>query len=103
MGKIVAIGGGDLSTLKTEPIDRAIIGLSGKSSPRALFIPTASEDVRNGDSVEYWKTFDQAYRVAYGCETEVLYLLRETPDAAEVARKIAQADIIYVGAAIRSR
>ena len=96
MGKIVAIGGGDLSALVTEPIDRATMELasvgSGRQSLRALFIPTASSD-----SVEYWETFDQAYRVAYGCETEVLYLLGSTPDQAEVARKIAWADIIYVG------
>lgn len=92
MGNIVAIGGGDLSTLATEPIDRTIIELSGKSSPHALFIPTASSD-----SVEYWETFDRAYRVAYGCATDVLYLLGPTPDPSEVARKIERADIIYVG------
>ena len=92
MGKIVAIGGGDLSTMATEPIDRTIIELSGKRSPHALFIPTASSD-----SVEYWETFDRAYRVAYGCDTDVLYLLGATPDPSEVARKIEGADIIYVG------
>ena len=92
MGKIVAIGGGDLSTLATEPIDRAIIGLSGKSNPRALFIPTASSD-----SVEYWENFDRAYRTEYGCETEVLYLLGPTPDPVDVSGRIARADIIYVG------
>ena len=92
MGKIVAIGGGDLSALATEPIDRMIIELSGKRGPRALFIPTASSD-----SVEYWETFDRAYRLAYGCETDVLYLLGATPDPLEVARKIERADIIYVG------
>ena len=70
MGKIVAIGGGDLSTLATAPIDRTIIELSEKRSPHALFIPTASSD-----SVEYWETFDQAYRHSYGCTTDVLYLL----------------------------
>lgn len=88
----MAIGGGDLSTLATEPIDRTIMELSGKQSPRTLFIPTASSD-----SVEYWETFDQAYRVAYGCDTDVLYLLGTTPDPSEVARKIESADIIYVG------
>ena len=92
MGKIVAIGGGDLSVLATEPIDRAIIELSGKRSPHALFIPTASSD-----SVEYWETFDQAYRVAYGCDTDVLYLLGTAPDPSDVARKIERADLIYVG------
>ena len=49
MGAIVAIGGGDVRTLATQPIDIEIIRLSGKSSPNALFIPTASSD-----SVEYW-------------------------------------------------
>ena len=49
MGKIVAIGGGDLRTLETLSIDREIINLTGKSRPRALFIPTASSD-----SEEYW-------------------------------------------------
>ncbi len=96
MGKIVAIGGGDLRALATEPIDRAIIELAperpASRRPSALFIPTAS-----GDSVEYWEAFDQAYRVAYGCDTDVLYLLGATPDPAETARKIGGADIIYVG------
>ena len=92
MGKIVAIGGGDLSTLATEPIDRTIIELSWERGPHALFLPTASSD-----SVEYWETFDRAYRVAYGCTTDVLYLLGVTPDPSEVARKIDRADIIYVG------
>ena len=92
MGKIVAIGGGDLGALATEPIDRAIIQMTEKRDPDALFIPTASSD-----SVEYWETFDRAYRVAYGCPTDVLYLLGATPDPSEVARKIERADIIYVG------
>ena len=96
MGKIVAIGGGDLSALATEPIDRVIMELSPRrpvaSRPNALFIPTASSD-----SVEYWEAFDQAYRVAYGCDTDVLYLLGATPDPEETALKIGGADIIYVG------
>ena len=47
--------------------------------------------------MEYWENFDQAYRVAYGCDTDVLYLLGATPDPSEVARKIERADVIYVG------
>ena len=96
MGKIVAIGGGDLSTLATEPIDRVIMELASKRPGaerlKALFIPTASSD-----SVEYWETFDQAYRIGYGCDTGALFLLGSTPDPAEVARKIESADVIYVG------
>ena len=38
---IVAIGGGDIRTLATEPIDRAIIELSGRAPPNVLFVPTA--------------------------------------------------------------
>ena len=92
MGKIVAIGGGDLSTLATEPIDRTIIELSGKSKPHALFIPTASSD-----SEEYWDAFDRAYRQAYGCTSDVLYLLGDPPAPEEIAGKINRADIVYVG------
>ena len=92
MGSIVAIGGGDVSTLVTQPIDSEIIGLSGTSSPKVLFIPTA-----NSDSVEYWEGFDSAYRGSYGCETDVLYLLGKAPSPESIAQKIDWADIIYVG------
>ena len=92
MGTIVAIGGGDISTLATEPIDREIIRLSGKSNPNTLFIPTASSD-----STEYWDAFDAAYRGVYACQTDVLYLLGEAPDRAAIVQKIVWADVIYVG------
>lgn len=92
MGSIVAIGGGDVSALATRPIDVEIIRLSGSSSPKALFIPTASSD-----SIEYWEGFDRAYRESYGCDTDVLYLLGRTPSPESIARKIDWADIIYVG------
>jgi hypothetical protein len=47
---IVAIGGGEIRTRGTAPIDREIIRLSGKKNPKLLFIPTASSD-----SERYWK------------------------------------------------
>ena len=92
MGSIVAIGGGDLRTLATRPIDVEIIALSGGSRPNTLFIPTASSD-----SVEYWEGFDWAYRENYGCDTDVLYLLSVSPSREAIAEKIERADIIYVG------
>ena len=92
MGSIVAIGGGDVGTLVTQPIDNEIIGLSGASNPNALFIPTASSD-----SVENWEGFDGAYRESYGCATDVLYLLGKAPSSESIAQKIDWADIIYVG------
>jgi dipeptidase E len=42
MGKIVAIGGGEMRLLETLAIDREIVALTGKARPRALFIPTAA-------------------------------------------------------------
>ena len=92
MGSIVAIGGGDVSTLVTQPIDSEIIGLSGSSNPKALFIPTASSD-----SVENWDGFDRAYRESYGCDTDVLYLLGEAPSPESIVQKINWAEVIYVG------
>ena len=92
MGNIVAIGGGDLRTLATEPIDRAILSLAGPDQPNALFIPTASSD-----SVEYWEAFDSAYGDVYGCRTDVLYLLGSAPSPDVVASKIRWADVVYVG------
>lgn len=44
MGKIVAIGGGELKYGETEKIDRYIVLLSDSATPRLLFIPAASGD-----------------------------------------------------------
>ena len=52
MGKIVAIGGGEIGEGETLAIDKEIVSLTGKDHPRALFIPTASSDSRG-----YWQTF----------------------------------------------
>ena len=92
MGSIVAIGGGAISTLSTEPLDREIVRLTGKSRPHALLVPTASSD-----AAHYWPTFDRAYGAHYGCTTDVLYLLGSAPDPKLIADKIDRADIIYVG------
>ena len=92
MGTIVAIGGGSIRRLETEPMDREIIGLTGRTRPHALFVPTASSD-----SDVYCRHFERAYRNRLGCTTDVLRLLGPTPDPAVVADKIERADIVYVG------
>ena len=92
MGTIVAIGGGSIWDLETEPIDREIIRLTGRSRPRALFVPTASSD-----SPAYCRQFHRAYRDTYGCVTDELLLLGRRPDPARVRDKIERADIVYVG------
>ncbi|MBS3071645.1 Type 1 glutamine amidotransferase-like domain-containing protein [Candidatus Pacearchaeota archaeon] len=44
MGKLIAIGGGEIKDLDTFSIDKEIVKLTGKKHPKALFIPTASGD-----------------------------------------------------------
>jgi len=92
MNKIVAIGGGELKELETLPIDKEIVSLTGKRNPRALFIPTASNDAEG-----YWKTFQEVYGKKLGCTPNVLYLIREKPTRNEIEDKILNADLIYVG------
>ena len=92
MGSIVAIGGGAIRTLATEPLDREIVLLTGKSRPHALLIPTASSDAS-----DYSPAFDRVYGTRLGCTTDVLYLLGSTPAPRMVRDKIDRADIIYVG------
>lgn len=92
MGKIVAMGGGELRDSETRGLDAQVVEMTGKRRPRALFIPTASSDATG-----YWDTFQTQYGQALGCETDVLYLLRQRPPAQQIAAKIAAADLIYVG------
>lgn len=92
MSTIVAIGGGELKDLDTLPIDRTIVKLTHKKHPKALFIPTASNE-----SVGYYETFQSVYGKKLGCETDVLYLIKEKLSKKEIERKILSADIIYVG------
>lgn len=45
MGKIVAIGGGEIHLEETLPIDKFIVDFSESKNPKLLFIPTASNDL----------------------------------------------------------
>ncbi|MDE0055344.1 MAG: peptidase E [Gammaproteobacteria bacterium] len=92
MGSIVAIGGGAIRTLATEPLDHEIVRLAGKSRPHALLIPTASSD-----DPDYTPVFERVYGRRLGCTTDVLHLLGRRPDRQAVRDKIGRADIIYVG------
>ena len=92
MGKIVAIGGGELRNAETSAIDREVIRLTGKPRPRALFIPTASYD-----SVDYWTAFQSVYEKDLGCDTSVMYLLDDHPPLKQLEEMIHSSDLIYVG------
>ena len=89
---IIAIGGGSLKKKETLPIDRHIVKLTGKKSPRALFLPTAS-----GDPADYCESFDTVYGDLLGCRTDHLLLYRRPEDRGRAAQKISAADLIYVG------
>lgn len=89
---IVAIGGGQIRTRGTAAIDREIIRLANKKNPRLLFIPTAS-----ADSDTYWKRVQEYFGRFLKCKTDVLFLIKEQLSREQIQRKIAAADIIYVG------
>jgi dipeptidase E len=89
---IVAIGGGEIRTRGTAPIDREIIRLTQKKNPRLLFIPTASSD-----SDRYWKRIRKYFGQFLKCKIDVLFLIKEQLSRKEIQRKISSADIIYVG------
>ncbi|MCZ6631987.1 MAG: peptidase E [bacterium] len=87
MGNIVAIGGG-----KNLPrIDREIIRLTKKKWPRALLIPTATYD-----RLEVYEAFRSRFGALLGCETDVLYLLKDPPSLTAIREKILTSDVIYV-------
>jgi dipeptidase E len=92
IGKIVAIGGGELKDFETLSIDREVKKLTGKKKPKALFIGTAS-----GDAVGYFETFKSAYGKKLGCITDHLSLIRENNSQKIIENKILTSDLIYVG------
>lgn len=91
MGKIVAIGGGEIKDRETEKIDRLILELTGKVNPKILFIPTASSDAEG-----YWQTFKE-YFSSLGAVPSVLKLISESPSSEEIKNLILSTDAIYVG------
>ena len=96
MGKIVAIGGGEIGRpgypIETGEIDSEIVRLTGKTHPRLLFIPTASSD-----SESYFATVKRHFGDDLGCITDVLYLIKDKPAKQEIQSKIFNADVVYVG------
>lgn len=94
--KIVALGGGEKNhagfSVKAAKIDKEIIRLTGKKTPKLLFVPTASSD-----SEEYVKDINKYFGNKFGCIIDVLYLLNKKISHYDIETKILSADIIYVG------
>lgn len=90
--KIVAIGGGEIREMETAAIDKRIIELTGKTQPKALFIPTAS-----GDAPGYIDTFERVYGEHFGCQTRALTLTQSPPAFEEMSALVLDSDLVYVG------
>lgn len=94
--RIIAIGGGRIgrfsSTVRTTAIDREIVKLSGKKSPRLLFLPTASAGCD-----EYCAAIYKQFSKNLGCRVDIMLLVNTDPQPAHLRERILRADIIYVG------
>ena len=90
--KIVAIGGGEIREMETAAIDKRIVELTGKTQPKALFIPTAS-----GDAPGYIDTFETVYGRHFGCQTRTLELIQNPPAFDEMSASVLGSDLVYVG------
>ena len=94
--KIVALGGGEIGRpgypVETTGIDEEIIRLAGRSNPHLLFFPAAA-----GDSESYYEAVRKHFGRTLGCQTDVLYLIKERPTTPQIERKVSWADIVYVG------
>ena len=91
MGRIVAIGGGEIKDGETLNIDKFIVSLSGKERPSLLFIPTASHDAEG-----YIETVKKVYG-ELGCDVKILCLTKENIEEDDIRDTILKSDIIYVG------
>jgi len=95
MGKIIAIGGGEIGrpgySVETIEIDKEIIRLTGKKHPKLLFIPTATAD----DEI-YVKTVEKHFGKRLRCGVDNLFLVKEKSPIRQIEEKILGADIIYV-------
>ena len=91
MKKFVLVSGVDPNT-NLDFIDEKIIRITGKSNPKILFIPTASED-----DINYCNRYKNIYEDKFKCSLDVLYLFTQSPKEQEIRDKIFTSDIVYVG------
>ncbi len=96
MGKIVAIGGGEIGrpgyNVETLKIDLEIKKMTGKISPKMCFIPTASND-----SETYIETVQNHFGKSIGCEISIIELHNNDYSYADLEKIVFSSDIIYVG------
>lgn len=90
------LGGGDLKTKETLPLDRAVAAAAkeraGDRRATALFIGTASHDL-----MPYYNTFHKTYTGELGLKTDVALTVYTEMNAEKLDSKFEKADLIYVG------
>ena len=89
MGRIVAIGGGELDT--THVINKYIVEMTEKKNPNMLFVGTASHDAEG-----YISAIKNEFE-GLGCTVNALRLITEKYTDEAIDNIMNQADIIYVG------
>lgn len=90
--QIVAMGGGGFSMEQgNQSLDRYILSLTKKRSPRVAFMGTAS-----GDSPDYVGRFYQAMKLL-PCRPTDISLFRIPAEGPSLAARILGQDVIYVG------
>lgn len=101
--KLVLIGGGQIpgwnfdtkddnqDLYETEKIDKKIVELSNKKSPKLLFIGTAKKD-----NIIYYRAREKVY-TKLGCTVEMLDTIKEDISKEYLIDKVLNADIIYIG------
>lgn len=101
MGKIIAIGGGEIGRpkddggfypIETSTIDHEILALTDKKNPSLLFLPTASHD-----STGYFEVVKKHFIKIGFKSVDVLYLSDKTLSQEHIERTILSHDAIYVG------
>ncbi len=92
MKTLIAIGGGSFQKGETRKIDEYAITRCDSENPKVLFLGAASRDDQG-----YAKRFKQYYR-SLGCEVEALRLLHTKLSDEEIAKKLEEKDILYLGA-----
>ncbi len=90
------LGGGELKTKETLPLDRMIGDLAKKRAgdrrANALFIGTASHDF-----MPYYNTFHKTYTGELGLKTDVALTVYTKSTEERLDEKFAKADLIYIG------
>ena len=91
MGKIIAVGGGDIGLGETRKIDEFIVSQSRNKNPKLLIVPTACHN-----DPEYISEIEKVYS-SLGCNVDVLLDLNdENKKSGKLKNQVLSSDIIYV-------